>query len=98
MLACREGVSSRFYLAIYCLIYLCNGLLSGTLGPVIPYLSNERNVPETEYSFLFVTRTLGSIAGYVILRFVQRKKYKYIEHKAIIAGLSLILVFLVVFV
>lgn len=35
------------YLAIYSFIFFTQGLLTGTLGPVIPYLSQERNVPET---------------------------------------------------
>lgn len=37
--------SVTVYLGIYCFIFFTQGLLSGTLGPVIPYLSFERNVP-----------------------------------------------------
>jgi len=37
------GVGPKQYLAAYCIGYLSFGLLTGSLGPIIPYLAKERN-------------------------------------------------------
>lgn len=34
----------KLYMPLYCYIFLCVGLLSGSIGPVIPYLAAERGV------------------------------------------------------
>jgi len=37
--------SHSVYIFIYSFIFLCFGLLSGSLGPVIPYLAKESGLP-----------------------------------------------------
>ena len=41
-----SNIQPKQYLAAYFLGYLGFGLLTGSLGPIIPFLSKERNKPE----------------------------------------------------
>ena len=85
------------FILIYSFIFLCYGLLSGSLGPVIPYLAKASTLPETSYSFLFIARSLGSILGFAIFKFVQRQKYHRVGHKIIIFHVLFDILFLNIF-
>ena len=66
------GASDNSYLAIYCFILFNIGCLTGSIGPIIPFLSKERGRPETEYSFLFSARAIGGILGLAIIKYAQK--------------------------
>ena len=85
------------YYFIYSFTFLCYGLLSGSLGPVIPYLAKQSGLPETSYSFLFVARSLGSIVGFVVFKWLQKQKFSNFGHKVISCHVLIDIVFLNIF-
>jgi hypothetical protein len=61
------------------------GLLSGSLGPVVPYLANARHIPQTSYSFLFIARSIGAPSASSSLNSLQKMKIPRMEHRVIVA-------------
>ncbi len=69
-----NNLNPQTYLKIYCFCFLSVGFLTGSIGPVIPYFAEQNNVNETEYSFIFMLRTVGSILGYLLFKYIQGRK------------------------
>jgi predicted MFS family arabinose efflux permease len=54
------------------------------LGPLIPYLTAETGIIETDFSFLFSCRSFAMVAGAILTKQLQRKKMR--NHLIIILG------------
>ena len=93
----KSIIKPTTYLILYCFIFFNFGLLSGSYGPIIPYLSKETHIPETSYSFLFVGRSLGSIIGFLLLKYLQKHYPPNLEHKIIVFYVIADITFLNVF-
>jgi MFS family permease len=78
-------------------MFFCYGLLSGSLGPVIPYLAKVSNIPQTSYSFLFIARSIGSILGFLLFKSLQKMKIPRMEHRVIVAWVVVDFLFLNIF-
>lgn len=90
--------ASGVYLFIYYYIFFCQGMYSNSLGALIPYLSEANHLPETDFSFLFMARTLGSLAGIALYKFIHSKGHHGLEHKVLIGSGIVYLFFMVLFV
>lgn len=83
---------------IYYYILFCQGIYSNSLGTLIPYLSEASHLPETAYSFLFMARTVGSLIGVAVYRYIHNTNHKALEHKVLIVSGLIYLVFMITFV
>lgn len=59
------------YLLIYTFSFLINGMVSGIIGPLIPFLASEANLSETDYYFVFLCRSGGALLAAIIYRISQ---------------------------
>ena len=65
----RKNPNLRHFL-LYSLTYIFIGCFIAAPGPVIPFLSNKHNIPETQFSFFFTYRSIGFIAGALVTQFI----------------------------
>ena len=91
------AVDPHLYLAIYSFTLFNSGLAVGSIGPIIPFLAQQRHKPETEYSILFTARTVGSVLGLITLRLIHRT-YQAYEHKTIAACGIVIALMMIIFI
>lgn len=56
------------YLVVYSLAFLILGQIMTAVGPLIPYLAEADGKLETDFSFLFLTRSLGSVFGAIFYK------------------------------
>ena len=63
--------SFKVYL-LYFLIFFLLGIIITSLGPLFPYLAAMENRIETDYSFLFLCRAGGYIAGSLLIKVLQK--------------------------
>lgn len=68
-----SNYSPHTYLVVYCFTFLALGLYVSSIGALIPYLSEERGKLLTDYSFLFVARTIGCVIGYLYYRKIKKQ-------------------------
>lgn len=78
------------YFFLYSASYLGYGSLITGLGPLIPYLSAETGIIETEYSYVFSCRSFGMVTGAIILKYLQSKPGFLNQHQIISYGSILI--------
>lgn len=93
----NHGVPSVYYF-IYFYVFFCQGMYSNSLGALIPYLSEAEHTPETDFSFLFMARTLGSLAGILLFKYIHSKEHHKLEHKVLVGSGIVYVVFMVLFV
>ena len=67
------------------------------LGPIIPYFSDEYGYKETEYSFLFASRSVGMLVGAVFVKYMQSWSSTPKHHSILISASIFIFVFLCLF-
>lgn len=85
------------YFLIYSASYLGYGTIITGLGPLIPYLSAETGIVETEYSFVFSCRSFGMVSGAIILKYIQSRPGFLTHHQIIALGSIMILVTSILF-
>ena len=59
------------FLFMYAFTFFINGVISGTIGPLIPFLAAETHRSETDYSFVFICRSGGALLGAIIYKGLQ---------------------------
>lgn len=59
------------YLVLYATSFLILGQLMTALGPLIPYLAESQGKEETDFSFLFMARSVGSIVGAIVYKILH---------------------------
>jgi hypothetical protein len=79
------------YLFMYAFTFFINGLISGTIGPLIPFLAVEAHQSETEYFFVFICRSGGAILGAIIYKILQSAGLVSFHHKVL--GFTSLIVF-----
>lgn len=60
---------------LYSFSYLVYGLIFSAIGPLIPYLSEISQTPETSYTFVFFCRGMGVILGTISFKHLQSNKF-----------------------
>lgn len=93
-----KQISPIVYLILYSLGFLSMGLHSNSIGPLIPYLAKERNVPTTQYSFLFIGISAGNIIGIILYKYLQSKGFPNFQHVVLLFCCLGYAVFLIVFI
>jgi hypothetical protein len=68
------------------------------MGPIIPFLSKDRDKPETEYSSLFVARTVGAVLAFLTTKYLHKNKIYLCEHKIIAYNGVINGIFMIVFI
>ena len=84
MLAKLKSHQHPHYFLLYAASYMAYGLCLTILGPMIPYLSKETGLIETEYSYLFSCRSFGMLAGGLLVKVFQARKVS--NHSIVIFG------------
>lgn len=67
MLKFKEHKHLRYFF-LYSISFLIYGASISGLGPFIPYLSAETGILETDFSFLFSSRSFGMVAGALLTK------------------------------
>ena len=71
---------------LYSISLIVLGFMITALGPMFPYMSDADGRLETEYSFLFLCRALGYIAGSLMVKIME----KYLNfHQCLCIGVGL---------
>ena len=83
---------------MYCLTFQGYGLITGSMGPVIPFLASQHHTSQTYYTFIFTARSIGGIIGYFLSKIIQRFNVPYLEHKIMFIWGYLCFIFLPIFV
>ena len=58
--------------ALYCFSFILVGMLITALGPLLPFFAAREDHSETFYSFLFLSRALGFIAGSLLIKILEK--------------------------
>ncbi len=70
------------------------GFAMTAIGPWIPYLSNRTNHLITDYTFLFLARSLGFFCGSFLLKSLQKK---FTFHSILMLSSILLCIFMLIF-
>ena len=76
------------YFFLYAVTFFTYGTHITGLGPLIPYLSKDTGIIETDYSFLFTCRSFSMFVGTFLLKHLQHKKVS--NHTILTIGCFLI--------
>ena len=68
------------------------------MGPIIPFLSKDRDKIETEYSSLFVARTVGAVLAFLTMKYLDKNKINLCEHKIIAYNGVINGIFMIIFI
>lgn len=80
---------------LYATAFLIYGICINSLGSFIPYLSSTTKMPETYYSYFFICRSFGMLAGAFICKYLQKRSVA--NHRMMILGLLSICGFSILF-
>ena len=61
----------KYHTLLYCLSFVIYGTFLTGLGPLIPFLAENSNVAETEYSYFFTLRAVGFVIGATLVKFIE---------------------------
>ena len=56
------------YLIIFCLTGFMNGILLQAPGSIIPFLAAQAHVKATNYYYVFITKSVGSVIAALIYK------------------------------
>jgi hypothetical protein len=76
-------ISNIGYLILYAFSDFLNGVISGTPGPLIPFLAARAQIPPTSYYFVFISRTAGAVLGALIYKILEAKGHVSAHHRVL---------------
>lgn len=79
------------YLSMYAFTFFINGLVSGSIGPLIPFLAVDAHRSETDYYFVFICRSGGALLGAILYKLLQLLDLVSLHHKVL--GFTSLLLF-----
>ena len=90
-------LEDKGYLFVYAFTDFVNGLIMGTIGPLIPFLAASSHTSATSYYFVFISRSVGSVLGAIIYKTLQCYGVASSHHRVIAITSVLFVSFLFIF-